>query len=152
MPGFCSPFGGSAGTHELGAAKCCRVFCSFTSVTGQWLTRGWLRTRQWLFWGGRLNRNSGQGACSGEACGTNFARPRCCRDRAQQRTIIAGASQAFHISAFRRSDVFVGVGAARYRAMEVVALNPTARVGKKSMKRARDITPEAGDGKVGTGI
>jgi hypothetical protein len=35
--------------------------------------------------------------------------------------------------------------------MEVVALNPTVRVGKKSMKRARDITPEVG-GKVDTGI
>ena len=28
-------------------------------MTGQWLTRGQVRKRRWLFWGERLNRNSG---------------------------------------------------------------------------------------------
>jgi glycosyltransferase involved in cell wall biosynthesis len=35
------------------------VLSSFTSVTGQWLTRGRLRSQHWLFWGERLNQNSG---------------------------------------------------------------------------------------------
>jgi glycosyltransferase involved in cell wall biosynthesis len=35
------------------------VLSSFTSLTGQWLMRGLLRSKQWLFWGERLHNHTG---------------------------------------------------------------------------------------------
>jgi glycosyltransferase involved in cell wall biosynthesis len=63
MPGFCLPLGGAQAHVNWGLPNVSEfdvvVLSSFTSLTGQWLTRGRLRRRPWLFWGERLNRNSG---------------------------------------------------------------------------------------------
>jgi glycosyltransferase involved in cell wall biosynthesis len=63
MPGFCLPLGGARAHVNWGLPNVSEfdvvVLSSFTSLTGQWLTRGRLRRRRWLFWGERLNRNSG---------------------------------------------------------------------------------------------
>jgi glycosyltransferase involved in cell wall biosynthesis len=63
MPGFWMPFG-AARAHlnwRLPAVTDDHivVLSSFTSVTGQWLMRGALRRKRWLFWGERLRVNSG---------------------------------------------------------------------------------------------
>jgi glycosyltransferase involved in cell wall biosynthesis len=63
MPGFWLPFGGArwhvnwslpdiSGAHIV-------VLSSFTSLTGQWLMRGALHGKRWLFWGERLRQKSG---------------------------------------------------------------------------------------------
>ena len=63
MPGFWVPFG-EARVHlnwklpDLSEADIV-VLSSFTSLTGQWLMRGPLRRKRWVFWGERLRRNSG---------------------------------------------------------------------------------------------
>jgi glycosyltransferase involved in cell wall biosynthesis len=63
MPGFWAPFG-SARAHvnwrlpELSEPDIV-VLSSFTSLTAQWLMRGGLRKKRWLFWGERLHRNTG---------------------------------------------------------------------------------------------
>jgi glycosyltransferase involved in cell wall biosynthesis len=63
MPGFCLPLGGARAHVNWGLPNVSKfdvvVLSSFTSVTGQWLTRARLRNRRWLFWGERLNRNYG---------------------------------------------------------------------------------------------
>jgi len=63
MPGFWLPFGSARGHVNWGLPNLFEshlvVLSSFTSLTGQWLMRGALRGRRWLFWGERLNRHSG---------------------------------------------------------------------------------------------
>jgi glycosyltransferase involved in cell wall biosynthesis len=63
MPGFWLPFGGARGHVNWDLPDVddphIVVLSSFTSVTGQWLMRGPLRRKQWLFWGERLHQNSG---------------------------------------------------------------------------------------------
>jgi glycosyltransferase involved in cell wall biosynthesis len=63
MPGFWVPFRGARwhvnwGLPDISEAHIV-VLSSFTSLTGQWLMRGALRGKRWLFWGERLQRNSG---------------------------------------------------------------------------------------------
>jgi glycosyltransferase involved in cell wall biosynthesis len=63
VPGFWLPFG-DARVHinwslpDLSEADVV-VLGTFTSLTGQWLMRGGLRGKRWLFWGERLHRRSG---------------------------------------------------------------------------------------------
>jgi glycosyltransferase involved in cell wall biosynthesis len=63
MPGFWVPFGGARGHMNWGLPDVSElhfvVLSSFTSLTGQWLMRGALRGKRWLFWGERLCRNFG---------------------------------------------------------------------------------------------
>src|SRR5262245_55360283 len=63
MPGFWLPFGGARGHVNWGLPDLSEpdvvVLSTFTSLTGQWLMRGRLRRKRWLFWGERLHRNSG---------------------------------------------------------------------------------------------
>jgi glycosyltransferase involved in cell wall biosynthesis len=63
MPGFWVPFGRARGHLNWGLPDVSEphitVLSSFTSLTGQWLMRGALRRKRWLFWGERLRRNSG---------------------------------------------------------------------------------------------
>jgi len=63
MPGFWLPFGGARGHVNWGLPDASTadvvVLSSFTSLTGQWLMRGGLRGKRWLFWGERLRRNCG---------------------------------------------------------------------------------------------
>jgi glycosyltransferase involved in cell wall biosynthesis len=63
MPGFWVPFGGARGHVNWGLPDVSEphiiVLSSFTSLTGQWLMRGALRRKRWLFWGERLQRNFG---------------------------------------------------------------------------------------------
>src|SRR5262245_13704644 len=63
MPGFWFALGGGRahanwGLPDLSEASVV-VLSSFASVTGQWLMRGSLREKRWLFWGERLHQNSG---------------------------------------------------------------------------------------------
>jgi glycosyltransferase involved in cell wall biosynthesis len=63
MPGFWVPFGGARGHVNWGLSDLSKpdivVVSTFTSLTGQWLMRGRLRKKRWLYWGERLQRNSG---------------------------------------------------------------------------------------------
>jgi glycosyltransferase involved in cell wall biosynthesis len=63
MPGFWVPFGGARGHVNWGLPDLSEphivVLSSFASLTGQWLMRGGLRRKRWLFWGERLHHNSG---------------------------------------------------------------------------------------------
>src|SRR5215467_13950615 len=62
MPGFWVPFGRARGHVNWGLPDSCQsdvtVLSSFTSLTGQYLMRGALRKRPWIFWGA-LRRSSG---------------------------------------------------------------------------------------------
>ena len=63
MPGFWVPVGGARGhvnwrLPDVGTPDF-TVISSFTSLTGQWLMRAALGGRPWLFWGERLQVNSG---------------------------------------------------------------------------------------------
>jgi glycosyltransferase involved in cell wall biosynthesis len=63
MPGFWVPFNGARGHVNWGLPDLSEehivVLSTFTSLTGQWLMRGRLRRKRWVFWGERLRRNSG---------------------------------------------------------------------------------------------
>jgi glycosyltransferase involved in cell wall biosynthesis len=63
MPGLWVPLGGARGHLNWGLPDLSEpdivVLSSFTSLTGQWLMHGPLRKKRWLFWGERLQRNSG---------------------------------------------------------------------------------------------
>jgi hypothetical protein len=63
MPGFWIPFGSARGHVNWGLPDLSEshvvVLSSFTSLTGQWLMRGGLRRKRWLFWGERFHPNSG---------------------------------------------------------------------------------------------
>jgi glycosyltransferase involved in cell wall biosynthesis len=63
MPGFWLPFGGARGHVNWGLPDPSRsdviVLSSFTSLTGQYLMRGTLHKRPWIFWGERLRENAG---------------------------------------------------------------------------------------------
>jgi glycosyltransferase involved in cell wall biosynthesis len=66
MPGLWVPIGGARGHLNWGLPDLSEpdivVLSSFTSLTGQWLMRGPLRRKRWLFWGERLKRNFGMKA------------------------------------------------------------------------------------------
>jgi glycosyltransferase involved in cell wall biosynthesis len=63
MPGFWLPAAG-ARVHvnwrlpDFSATDIV-VLSTYTTLTGQWLMRGLLRKKRWLFWGERLRRNTG---------------------------------------------------------------------------------------------
>lgn len=63
LPGFWVPFGKARGHVNWGLPNLFEphvvVLSSFTSLTGQFLMRHWLRGKQWLFWGERLHCNFG---------------------------------------------------------------------------------------------
>ena len=105
MPGFWVPFGGARGHVNWGlpdvSASHIIVLSSFTSLTGQWLMRGTLRRKRWLFWGERLHRHSGiKELIQRELASANFAGFWDCRDRTRGRgrlsTAISGSSSLLH--------------------------------------------------------
>jgi glycosyltransferase involved in cell wall biosynthesis len=63
IPGFWVPFGHARGHVNWGLPNLSEphivVLSSYTSLTSQWLMRGGLRGKRWLFWGERLRRNRG---------------------------------------------------------------------------------------------
>ena len=63
MPGFWIPFGDARGHVNWRLPRLSErhivILSTFASLTGQQLMRGALRRKQWLFWGERLNRNTG---------------------------------------------------------------------------------------------
>jgi glycosyltransferase involved in cell wall biosynthesis len=63
MSGFWVPFGDARGHVNWGLPNISEqqivILSTFTSLTGQWLMRGTLRGKRWLFWGERLHDNSG---------------------------------------------------------------------------------------------
>jgi glycosyltransferase involved in cell wall biosynthesis len=63
MPGFWLPFGSARGHLNWDLPDVSKqdfvVLSSFTSLTGQYLMRGALRNKPWLFWGERLHATRG---------------------------------------------------------------------------------------------